>query len=191
MAIFVFFFPEHFRVIPSLRCSNKNLPCLFSALPIVLSACFCVRSSADLPGCLADVTRCLQLAAAAGGPSAQTESAGGIKGPSPKKATGVGLRLVCSPRCFVTSDLCVTAFSRCLLCCERVYNVWLFLLMSSTCSWYLRYNVVCLQTCKIWSCHPLNNTLLRVEWHWPVISVLVAVSHDALVLCAHCLFVYV
>lgn len=53
-------------------------------------------NSADLP-CLVDVTRCLQLAAAAaGGLSAQTESAGGIKGPSPKKATGVALRLVCS-----------------------------------------------------------------------------------------------
>lgn len=96
---------------------SKYLLCLFSALPIHRSVGFCVRASADLPGCLADVTRCLQLAAAAGGPSAQTESAGGIKGPSPKKATGVGLRLVCSPRCLVTSDLCATAFSRCLLRC--------------------------------------------------------------------------
>lgn len=69
----------------------------FSARPILRSADYCVRASADLPACLADVTRCLRLAAAAGGPSAQTESAGGIKGPSPKKATGVGLRLVCSP----------------------------------------------------------------------------------------------
>lgn len=97
--------------------TSKYLLCLFSALPVHRSVGFCARASADLPGCLADVTRCLQLAAAAGGPSAQTESAGGIKGPSPKKATGVGLRLVCSPRCLVTSDLCATAFSRCLLRC--------------------------------------------------------------------------
>lgn len=105
---------------------------LFSALLILLSAVFCVRASADLPGCLADVTRCLQLAAAAGGPSAQTESAGGIKGPSPKKATGVGLRLVCSHCCLVTSDLCAIAFSRCPLCCKTVHNIWLILLITGT-----------------------------------------------------------
>lgn len=76
--------------------------------PFILgSAGFCVQASVDPAGCSADVTRCLQLAAAAGGPSAQSESAGGIKGPSPKKATGVGLRLVCSPRCVVTSSVCV------------------------------------------------------------------------------------
>lgn len=78
----------------------KPCPRLFSARPLFLFAGFCVRASADLPVCLADVTRCLQLAAAAaGGPSAKTKSVRGIKGPSPKKATGVGLRLVCSPRC--------------------------------------------------------------------------------------------
>ncbi len=96
--------------------------CLFSALPILRSVGFCVRASADLPGCLADVTRCLQLAAAAaaGGPSAQTESAGGIKGPSPKKATGVGLRLVCSFRCLVTSDVCETLYSHEACCWESL-----------------------------------------------------------------------
>lgn len=92
-----------FLITLTLQSLSAFPPLSLSALSVFLPdlilrpAVFCVRASADLPGCLADVTRCLQLAAAAGGPSAQTESAGGIKGPSPKKATGVGLRLVCSP----------------------------------------------------------------------------------------------
>lgn len=78
---------------------------LYFSVPLFDQPAFCVGDSADLP-CLVDVTRCLQLAAAAaGGPSAQTESAGGIKGPSPKKATGVGLRLVCSLCCLEVSGL--------------------------------------------------------------------------------------
>lgn len=93
--------------------------CLVCFLPYPFSflLAFVSKPHQIYPSCLEAVTRCLQrAAAAAGGPSAQTESAGGIKGPSPKKATGVGLHLVCSPRCWVTSDLCANAFSRCLLC---------------------------------------------------------------------------
>ena len=90
----------------------------FFPLPLPPAAGRRGRAPPDLPGCLADVTRCLQLAAAAGGPSAQTESAGGIKGPSPKKATGVGLRLVCSPRCLVTSGVCLPLNSH--VACSRL-----------------------------------------------------------------------
>lgn len=97
--------------------------CFFSVSLYIQSA-FCVGGvggggdSADLP-CLVDVTRCLQLAAAAaGGLSAQTESAGGIKGPSPKKATGVALRLVCSLCCPEISG-CVLTLPAC-ACCTKV-----------------------------------------------------------------------
>lgn len=89
---------------------------LYFSVPLSAQPAFCVGDSADLP-CLVDVTRCLQLAAAAaGGPSAQTESAGGIKGPSPKKATGVGLRLVCSLCCLEVSGRvcgCVLTLTAC------------------------------------------------------------------------------
>lgn len=61
----------HFRILRQIKSSGCVL--------ILRRAGLCVRASADLPGCLASVTRCLQLAAAAGGPSAQTESAGELR----------------------------------------------------------------------------------------------------------------
>ena len=92
--------------------SEWKSPVCFS-VPLYPESAFCVGDGADL-ACSLDVTRCLQLAAAAGGLSAQTESVGGIKGPSPKKATGVGLCLVCSLCCFW-----LHSYIAC-MCCTKV-----------------------------------------------------------------------
>lgn len=86
--------------------------CVCFSVLLYMQSAFCVGDSADLL-CLLDVTRCLQsAAAAAGGLSAQTESAGGIKGPSPKKATGVGLCLVCSLCCLEICG-CILTLAAC------------------------------------------------------------------------------
>lgn len=76
-------------------CSSGS--CFHSVLAVVG---FCVAALAEsrrlFGGCNAMPPVWQLLLPPPTAPQPWSESAGGIKGPSPKKATGVGLRLVCS-----------------------------------------------------------------------------------------------